>query len=224
MFGLNCGYVVLLLLATKGHALPARQPRPSLVTLMKRYWPGLVTVVSMAMGLTFTVVSLYLVRFNRHAGIGGIATFWTIYAVAAFSFRIKTAGLSRRIGRYRLIFYGLLLQGLGLWALVPVTQTWHLAFAAASCGLGHALLFPSIVSLGSGAFPPEYRGSGTNLTLGFLDLGSAISAPLMGRIIDLPIFDGAGFRQMFFIAGSLTLSMAGTWLIVNRGRHDAESA
>ncbi len=223
VFCLNCCYIGFLLLATQGHARPTKQARPSLLTLMRRYWPGLVMAVSMVMGLVYTVPSLYLVRFNRHAGIGGIATFWSVYAVAAFVFRVRTAGLSRRVGRYRLIFFGLLLQGLGLWALIPVTEAWHLAFSAMLCGLGHALLFPSIVSLGAGTFPPEFRGSGTNLTLGFLDLGSAISAPLMGRIIDLPAFEGVGFRPMFFVAGSLTLSVALTWLIVNRGRADVEN-
>lgn len=220
---LNVLYIVFLLLVTSGDSRPARQLRPTLLTLMRRYWPGLVVCVAMVMGLVFTVASLYLVRFNDHAGLGGIAGYWSTYAVTAFVFRLKTASLSRQVGRYRLIFLGLLAQGFGVWALIPVTAWWHLLFAATICGVGHALLFPSIVSLGTQTFPAEYRGSGTNLTLGCLDLGTAISAPLLGRIIDLPAFNGTGFRQMFFIAGCVPLLLAFVWFLSKRGLTDAET-
>ena len=179
--------------------------------------------VAMAMGIVFTVPSLYLVRFNQHENFGGIAAYWTTYALMAFAFRLRTAALSRRVGRYRLIFVGLVFQGLGLWALIPVSEWWHLLFSASLCGFGHALLFPSIVSLGSGSFPARYRGSGTNLTLGCLDLGVGLSAPLLGKIIDLPAFDGVGFRQMFFVAGSMPLIVAAIWFLAKRHQIDNET-
>ena len=216
-------HMVLLSLATRTAAEPLRQQiRPSLIRLTRQYWPGMVTVVSMMMGVVFTVPSVFLVRFNLHENFGGIAVYWTTYALAAFTFRVQTAALSQRIGRYRLIFIGLMAQGLGLWSLLPVSAWWHLLPSALLCGLGHALLFPSIVSLGSGRFPPEYRGSGINLILGCLDLGAAISAPLLGRIIDLPRFDGAGFRPMFFVAGSLPILVAIVWIVLNHRSEDLE--
>lgn len=216
-------YLILMQLCLRGTVTPIRETtRPSLIKLTIRYWPGLVVVVAMAMGLTFTVSSLYLVRFNRYAELGGIGTFWTTYAVCAFTFRLKTAALSRTVGRYRLITLGLMAQGLGIWALIPCSEWWHLMFSAGICGLGHALLFPSIVSLGSGAFPAEYRGSGTNLILGCLDIGAAISAPLLGRIIDLPQFDGVGFLQMFGVAGAITISVSVAWTIWHWGLADSE--
>ncbi|MEQ9408294.1 MAG: MFS transporter [Fuerstiella sp.] len=219
---LGC-YTACVLLVTRGLPPPApHEARPSLIRLTRRYWPGLVAGVSMAMGVVFTVPSLFLVRFNQHEGFGGIATYWTTYALTAFTFRIRTAALSRRVGRYNLILFGLISQGLGLWALIPVSAWWHLLLSAAFCGFGHALLFPSIVSLGAGSFPARYRGSGTNLTLGCLDLGAGLSAPLLGRVIDLPQFNGVGFRQMFFVAGLIPLVLAVIWLVVKRGVTDSE--
>ncbi len=221
--GLLAAYIVCLLLVTRGLPRPEKhEARPSLLTLTRRHWPGLVVVVSMTMGLVFTVPSLYLVRFNQHEHFGGIAAYWTIYALTAFTFRLRTAALSQRVGRYRLILMGLIFQGLGLWSLIPVSVWWHLLFSAVLCGFGHALLFPSIVSLGSGTFPPRYRGSGINLTLGCLDLGSGISAPLLGKIIDLPQFDGVGFRQMFFFAGAMPLILAVVWYFAKCGAADSE--
>ncbi len=51
-------------------------------------------------------------------------------------------------------------------------------------GFGHALLFPAVVSLGSEAFPREYRGTGTTIVMGFFDVGTFVSAPILGAIID----------------------------------------
>ena len=216
-------YMVCVVLATRGMAVPQRNAaRPSLLKLMRKYWPGPVMLVSMVMGLVFTVPSLYLVRFNQHEQFGGISTYWTTYAVTAFAFRLRTAAISQQVGRYRLVLFGLMAQGLGLWAIIPVTAWWHLLFSATLCGLGHALLFPSIVSLGCGTFPPEYRGSGTNLTLGFLDLGAGLSAPLLGRIIDMNSSSDAGFRQMFFVAGSGPLIVAAIWFVLKRRSIDTE--
>ena len=216
-------YVVLMQFCVRGTVTPVRQTtRPSLIRLTIKYWPGYVAFVAMTMGLTFTVSSVYLVRFNSYANLGGIGTFWTTYAVCAFTFRLRTAALSRTVGRYKLITLGLMAQGLGIWAMIPCTAWWHLMFSAGICGLGHALLFPSIVSLGSGAFPAEYRGSGTNLILGCLDLGGALSAPLLGRIIDLPRFNGVGFREMFGVAGAITISVGIAWTIRHWRLSDTE--
>ncbi|MCH2210459.1 MAG: MFS transporter [Fuerstiella sp.] len=218
----NATYLTLVWVLTKDFPRPSSEIRPSLLRLMKDYWPGPVVLVAMAIGLVFTVPSLYLVRFNRYAGLGGIAGYWTAYALSAFVLRIVTVQLSQKVGRYRLITVGLLAQGTGLLTIIPATQSWHLIMSAVICGLGHALLFPSIVSLGSDRFPAEYRGSGTNLTLGFMDLGTAISAPLLGRIIDLAVFDRAGYPQMFFVAGVTALGLGLVWETWHWGRFDGE--
>lgn len=216
---------ICILLVTRGLQRPEKHAtRPSLLRLTYKYWPGLIVGVAMAMGLVFTIPSLFLVRFNQHENFGGISTYWTTYALVAFTFRLRTAALSQQVGRFRLIFFGLIAQGLGLWALIPVSAWWQLLVSALLCGFGHALLFPSIVSLGTQPFPQRYRGSGTNLTLGCFDLGAGLSAPLLGRIIDLPQFDGVGFRQMFFAAGCIPLTMATIWFFVKRGQTDTEKA
>ena len=207
----NVVYVSLAWHITRGFPKPNRGIRPPLLRMMWSYWPGPVVVIAMVLGLMFAVPSVYLVRFNRYAELGGISGFWTAYAISAFLLRVVTVQLSRKVGRYRLISAGLTAQGVGLLSIVPVTQWWHLIASALICGLGHALLFPSIVSLGSGRFPERYRGSGTSLTMGFIDLGTALSAPLLGQIIDLQVFHGVGYRPMFFSAGVTEILVALFW-------------
>jgi len=218
----NAAYILLIWIATKGFPRPQREIRPSLLRMMIAHWPGPVVLVAMVMGLVFTVPSLYLVRFNKHAGLGGIAGFWTAYAISAFALRILTAQLSQKVGRHRLITVGLLAQGTGLLTILLASQPWHLVISAIVCGLGHALLFPSIVSLGSDRFPAKYRGSGTNLTMGFMDFGTALSAPLLGRIIDMEAFDRAGYPQMFLTAGLTTLTLGIAWHFWHWGKVDSE--
>ena len=222
--GLMVAVLGCVVLVTRGITRPQRAPRPTLLRLMRAYWPGLIMGVAMAMGLTFVVPSVFLARFNQHEQLGGISTYWTAYAIMAFLFRIFTAALSQRVGRFRLVAFGLLAQGAGLWLLLPVTEWWHLIFPAILCGFGHALLFPSIVSLGTQPFPAQYRGSGTNLTLGCFDLGAGLSAPLLGRIIDLQQFDGAGYRPMFFVAGAIPLTMGIIWYLAKRHHVDTYEA
>ncbi|MEP3481520.1 MAG: MFS transporter [Fuerstiella sp.] len=216
-------YIVCVAIATRKDLPPdPSNARPNLLVLMTRYWPGTVMLVAISMGAAFSVPSIYLVRFMQNEGYGGISLYWSIYAITAFVLRLKTARLSSHIGRYRLILVGLVIQGMGLWAIVPINNGWQIAFSAFLCGFGHALLFPSIVSLGAGAFPAEYRGSGTNLTLGFFDCGIALSAPLFGRLIDLPQFEGEGFRPMFAVAGTLPLIVAVIWFWRSRRLKDSE--
>ena len=219
----NAAYFVLIWFLTRGFPKPQREIRPSLLRMMKDYWPGPVVLAAMATGMAFTVPSLYLIRFNRYAGLGGISGYWTAYAISAFALRIMTVQLSQKVGRYRLITVGLVSQGVGMLTIIPATQSWHLIVSAIICGLGHALLFPSIVSLGSDRFPARYRGSGTNLTMGFTDLGTAICAPLLGSIIDLEIFNRVGYPQMFLTAGLTTMILGCAWQLWHRGRVDSET-
>ncbi|GIW82057.1 MAG: hypothetical protein KatS3mg105_3864 [Gemmatales bacterium] len=110
------------------------------------------------MGVGVTVTTVFLTRFSTYLqsaghGIQGIGTFFTIYASSAFVFRILTRQWSRTVGRHRMILSGLVGQALGYCLLPFVASDWHFILPAICCGWGHALLFPAVVSLGSGAFP-----------------------------------------------------------------------
>ena len=89
-------------------------------------------------------------------------------------------------------------------------------------GFGHALLFPAVVSLGTEAFPREYRGTGTTLVLGFFDLGGALSAPILGYIIDR--YNGAGFSQMYFSAAAASVVVAVGYSLTGLKRPDSDLA
>ena len=210
-------YIVAVTMLTfrQGHERP--QHTPGAHRLIFRYWPGNVVLAAMMMGMAFTVISVFLTRFATHRGMGGIGMFFASFCVSAFAFRIVGRRWSRTIGRHRLILLGLAGQVTGMATLPLVTQSWHFAFPAIGYAFGHALLFPSVVSLGAGAFPIEYRGSGTTIVLGFTEVGAMLSAEPLGWIIVK-----FGFTPMFLTVAGLGVVVAIVYWITDAHKHDDE--
>lgn len=197
LFGmLHCLLAVWLTSEIK-HRRP--EVSPPVHKLMFRYWPGLVLLVTVMMGMTFAVTMTFLTRYATELGLGGIRTFFTSYAITAFTVRFIARQWSRILGRHRLITIGLVSHSLGHLLMVLVTSDWHFLAPAMCLGFGHALLFPCVVSLGAGSFPEQYRGTGTTITLSAIDFGTVLFAPLVGWMID-----HLGFHPMFyFVSGTI---------------------
>ncbi|MBS0203517.1 MAG: MFS transporter [Planctomycetes bacterium] len=208
--------VVLLLTRDQQHERPCRTP-PAF-RLLLRFWPGAVVAAAMIMGLGVTATQTFLTRFATHQKIEGIGAFFTGYAMSAFVFRLLVQNWSRTIGRHWMLVRGLLGHVAGHTLLAFVTDWWQLIPASILCGFGHALLFPAVVSLGSGAFPKECRGTGTAIILGFTDFGSLLFAPLLGRIID-----DFGFRAMYLTSSGAALAVALAYMLVAVWHVDEES-
>ncbi|MGH7128701.1 MAG: MFS transporter, partial [Planctomycetaceae bacterium] len=158
---------------------------------------------------------------STERGFGGIGTYFFGYAASAFTFRLLTRHWSKSMGRHRMILFGLAGLFIGQTTLPLVVREWMFLGPAVACGFGHALLFPAVVSLGAGAFPVKYRGSGTTLTLGFVDVGAALSGPVLGSIIDL--FDHRGFTQMFLASAAAILTVGVIYALTAARRPDADA-
>ena len=208
LFSLIYLAIVFVLTRRDVHSPPFQMPPAH--RLLLRYWPGNVVLVAMMIGVGITVTTVFLTRYTTHLGIPhAFGAFFTGYAVSAFFFRIYVQNWSRSMGRHWMILLGLAGHFIGFGALPLVDRPWQFLVPALCCGFGHALLFPAVVSLGSGAFPSAYRGTGTALVLGFADLGTALSAPALGSVIDY--FGGAGFAQMFVAASAVALIVAAVY-------------
>jgi len=211
-------YLVIVILLTREHEYVRPARTPPAFRLLLRFWPGAVVVAAMIMGLGVTATQTFLTRFATHQKIEGIGAFFTGYAISAFVFRLLVQNWSRTIGRHWMLVRGLLGHVSGHLLLAFVTQWWQFIPASILCGFGHALLFPAVVSLGSGAFPKECRGTGTAIILGFTDFGSLIFAPILGRIID-----DYGFRSMYLVSSGAALTVAAGYMLVAYWHVDEES-
>lgn len=177
-------YLVIVMILTHDQTHEERTASPMAWQLMVRFWPGSVVVAAMTMGLGVTATQTFLTRYATSRHIEGIGVFFTGYAISAFVFRLLVQNWSQTIGRHWMLVRGLLGHTIGHLMLAFVTEGWQFIVPSIVCGFGHALLFPAVVSLGSGAFPKECRGAGTAIILGFCDFGSLIYAPILGRISD----------------------------------------
>ena len=218
---LGCTYFGLVVFLTQGEKHQRPHETPGAHRLIFRYWPGMIVLVAMMMGIGFTVISVFLTRFATFLHLQGIGTFFVGYAMAAFTFRLGTRNWGTTVaGCHRMVLIGLCGIGFGQYLFLFVSAEWHLIVPALSCGFGHALLFPAVVSLGAGAFPPHYRGTGTTLVLGFSEIGTVIFAPLLGAIIDY--FNDAGFPQMFIVTGCTSFGIAILYAVTAARKPDHE--
>jgi MFS family permease len=216
--GLGLVYFLIVLVITRGAAHERPHETPAAHRLFLRYWPGNVMIVATMLGMGFTVSTVFLTRFATEHRLGGIGTFFTFFSGSAFLFRILSRRWSRQYGRHRLILVGLGAQCAGFLLLPLVTRQWHFCLPAMAIGMGHALLFPCVVSLGTGAFPREYRGTGTTIVLGFTEVGAALTAPILGWTID-----HYGFTVMFLAAASVCLGIGVMYALTDARRPDFDT-
>jgi len=210
-------YVALVLILTRGDTHDRPTKTPPVHRLILRYWPGPVVLVAIMMGLSFSVTTVFLTRFATERGLGGIGIFFTAYSVSAFIVRMSVRFWIDRIGPHRMIVVGLMGHCVGMALFPSVTTSWHFLMPALACGFAHALLFPAVISIGSGAFPKRYRGTGTTIVLGFTEVGIVISAPALGAIIDR-----FGFVSMFF-ATSTIAALAAVFYAVASARYTSDA-
>ena len=185
--------------------------------LLLRHWPGACLLPALMMGAGFACTSAFLSRFVAREGLGGIGPFFYAYALTAFGTRMISRDWPARFGRHRLILAGCLSQAVGFAIFPAIERPWMLALPGMGVGLGHAVLFPSVVSLGAGRFPKKLRGTGTLLTMGFFDVGFLVASPIEGWLAE-----AVGFDTLFLgIAGCFALAGL-AYAAMSRGTADAE--
>ncbi|NOX56485.1 MAG: MFS transporter [Planctomycetes bacterium] len=182
VLGLICSAIVVVV--TRHDGRPPAPVAPPFHQLIVRYWPGSVVLAAAMIGVGVTVTSVFLTRFCTERHLGGIGLFFTGYSLSAFTFRILTRRWSHTVGRHKMILFGLAGHTTGHLMLIFAEAPWQLIAPSIACGFGHALLFPAVVSLGAGKFPRQYRGTGTNVMIGFSEVGLAVASPALGWIID----------------------------------------
>ena len=149
-------YFIIVLAVTRNDVHRRPKVTPAAHQLLFRYWPGQVVVIAIMMGLSFTVVSVFLTRFVTQRELGGIGTFFAGYATSAFAIRILTRRWGETVGRNKMITMGLMGHAIGHLILPSITREWQLIGPSILCGFGHALLFPAVVSLGTESFPQTF--------------------------------------------------------------------
>ena len=169
--------------AVRGAEKPVHSERPSLFTVVRRCHPWMISATAAVMGAGFAIPATFLRPFAVESQLSSVGLFFVVYAMTGFAARVATRSLFARFGNRPWIVAGLILLTASYVCYVPVTKTWHLIIPAAIAGCAHALLFPSIISAGTAAFPRQYLGVATSLILAMFDVGAFVSAPIVGAFL-----------------------------------------
>ncbi|MHB8952440.1 MAG: MFS transporter [Pirellulaceae bacterium] len=197
-------------LATRGQVRrPHRRSYPTWLPLVRRYHPGVLLVVALAMGLGTGLPGVFVRAFTADRGLPGITSYFLVYSTVAFAARLVTRRWSEIWGIRRVLLMGLAALSASMLLYLPVQVSWHLAIPAAVAGWGHALLFPAIVAGGALSFPSRYRGLATTLVLGMLDVGNLLGQPAVGFVLYYADeWSLAKYPTMFVLVAALLASVA----------------
>lgn len=187
---------------------PARRLPPAW-QIIRRYHPGMLLLVAIAMGMGLQLPNIFLRPYAAELGLQEIHTFFLVYAAAAFVMRWLTRHWTDRAGAKPVALVGLLCLAASMVLYLGVRKTWHWIAPATAAGAAHALLFPAVVSGGSANFPLRYRGIAITLMLAMHDLGALLGQPLVGSLVELSRKAGwPAYPVTFLVVALLMVAVA----------------
>ncbi|OPX00418.1 MFS transporter [Geobacillus proteiniphilus] len=117
--------------------------------------------------------------------VSEIGTIVAIYPAAWGFFQLFTGALSDKIGRKKLIAYGMWVQAFSLWFLLFVDSFSLWVLGAIFLGLGTAMVYPTLQAAIGDVASPNWRASSMGVYRFWRDSGYAFGALAAGAIADL---------------------------------------
>lgn len=187
----------------RGH--PRQRKRPSTFRILCHYWPGSVVAAGIVAGAALFIPPTFLPRFVAEMGVHDVSGFFVLYALTAITVRSLILRPLQRWGLERVIAAGLVILAISQLLFLTVRQPWQLVIPGLVFGLGHAVLFPAIVGLGSAAYPKRHRGLATTLMIGTFDAGLFVGGPIAGVVLRLAGNFGLPRYSAMFVTICLSL-------------------
>ena len=134
-------------------------------------------------GMIWGLLPILLLSLNYDSkSIGIIAA---IYPTVWGFGQLVTGRMADIYSKKKMLFWGMLLQGLAILLIPFFTSFYQLAIIAAILGLGTALVYPTFLSAIAEATRPKQRAESIGVFRLWRDLGYAIGAVVSGVIADL---------------------------------------
>ncbi|MEE8450866.1 MAG: MFS transporter [Thermoguttaceae bacterium] len=204
---LGVGALAFAFLATLGQTRPSPKQHAGLLELLRRYHPGSVLLVGVAMGIALGLPTTFLRMFAAELQISRIGVFFGVYALAAIVTRLLTRRLPQRLGTTPMILSGMAVLVVSQLLFLLVDVEWQLVLPGIGYGVAHAIMFPSVIAAGCRLFPAEHRGLGTTLMLSTWDVGQLIGAPMAGAIVHYTGLLGLPSYPIMFATVGLLLAV-----------------
>ena len=117
--------------------------------------------------------------------VSQIGTIVALYPAAWGFFQLFTGVLSDKIGRKKLITFGMWTQAIALWFILFVDSFFLWIIGAILLGLGTAMVYPTLQAAISDVAAPNWRASSMGVYRFWRDSGYAFGALLAGIIADV---------------------------------------
>lgn len=143
---------------------------------------------------------LPIVLFSLHYNNEDIGLITAIYPTVWGIGQLFTGKMSDHFSKKKMLFWGMLLQGIAILLLPYSSDLYVLASLSAVLGLGTALVYPTFLSAIAQATSPEQRAESIGTFRLWRDLGYAFGAVISGITADL-----FGIEYAILFIGILTL-------------------
>ena len=166
--------------------------------------------ICLCFGVAFAAHGGFVAPFAK-AGAMPVSAYFASYSTAAVISRLLGGKLADRFGEKRLIPVALVIAGTGFVCLIQVSSTVGLAGTGFVAGLGHGLLFPSLIALTIRPIAVGNRGKVTGILTGGVDAGLFFGSLTMGQLGDF-----FGFPAIFALAAATIFAGLGVFLWTRR--------
>ena len=204
-------------IAKKPKKRSVRRVRTPIWWLVRRYHPGAILVMGIAMGVGINIPFAFVRPFARELSITGIGPYFLVYAGTAFTVRLFCRKLPDVWGVRPAVLVGTSFLAASMFSFALVSGEITLLLPAALGGVAHAFVFPAAMAGGSLSFPLRYRGLATTLMLTMFDLGNLAGQPVFGTLV-------SWIEPTGWPAYPLTFSLAGCLLVLFSGMYWALSS
>ncbi|MBB6284516.1 MULTISPECIES: MFS transporter [Geobacillus] len=134
-------------------------------------------------GMAWGLFPLYFT--NAGLSVSQTGTIIAIYPAAWGFFQLFTGVLSDKVGRKKLITYGMWTQAFALWFILFVNRFSLWILGAILLGLGTAMVYPTLQAAIGDVASPNWRASSMGVYRFWRDSGYAFGALIAGIIADL---------------------------------------
>ena len=204
------GFLLVLLVEEKFSSSTGGAVRTSFLRTFRIPIVWRMGFICMCFGLAFAAHGSFVAPFAKASGLS-ISAYFASYSGAAVLIRLVGSRLAARFGEKNIIIFALLIAGAGFASLTQVNSTLSLMTVGCIAGMGHGLLFPSLIALTIRPVAANERGKVSGVLTGGFDGGLFVGSMLMGQIGEY-----YGFSAIFATAAVVIFFGFGAFLKMAR--------
>jgi MFS family permease len=209
--GLITGGALLIALGAKdAYSRSAPSSRDSFFQTLRQGPLLRITIIALCFGFGFAAHGSFVAPYAQSQSLL-VSTYFMAYSAAAIAARLSVGRIADRIGERRLIPYALILTGAGFGSLIWAQSPSGLCLSGLITGLGHGVLFPSMLAVAVCPVAPHNRGKANGVFTGGVDSGVFLGSVMLGII-----GQHLGFSALFATAGAALLLGLGIFWVTTR--------